>query len=40
MGGSCCAKSDILPEEYIISIYSSLKIRNFSFQIVYEMNKS
>ena len=36
MGGACCAKTDALPEDYIISIYSSLKIRKYTFEFLYE----
>ena len=42
MGGACCVRTETIPEEYILSIYSSLKLRNYSFQVLYEqiMNKN
>ncbi len=36
MGGACCAKTDPMPEDYILNIYSTLRIKNYSFQILYQ----
>ena len=37
MGSTCCViKRETIPEEFIISIYESLKIQNYSFEEIFE----
>lgn len=36
MGGACCAKTDPMPEDYILNIYNTLRIKIYSFQNLYE----
>jgi|LauGreDrversion4_2_1035121.scaffolds.fasta_scaffold600638_1 hypothetical protein len=36
MGACCASKHEAIPEEFIVSIYESLKIRNYSFEKIFE----
>jgi hypothetical protein len=36
MGACCATKHEAIPEEFIVSIYESLKIRNYSFEKIFE----
>ncbi len=36
MGGACCAKTDQMPEDYIVNVYCTLKIRHYSFETIYQ----
>ena len=35
MGGACCVKNEIIPDDYINSVFNSLKLKRYSFQVFY-----